>query len=230
MKISKQIASIDFAAALRSLPPASIALRCATPHQQERMQVMIEHYRDLEADFSNFWGLRKRPKMGAKQAALIGAERRYYFALYSLLYTGFEALEAAAAKEWGVVGKQLSPWGCYEFPESPGDALGLAIALDFEASMLVALEGGSISVKEGRRALGENPKIVSGGYAAERCDRISFVEWTLKSLAKRTRGNPDLKQEISAFRTAHKHRNRALKKLLVGVRGEKWAEGSVRRN
>lgn len=228
MKLSNQLAAMDFEVALNGLPPSIIALQCVTDHQKARMATMLEHFQDIAVDVAAYFGGQESPfNRETSHGGLIGAETAYYISLYNLLFFGWDALKLAARKDWGTLGPVLSIYQSTPFPQCPGDALKLAINLDFESAMLKALEGGSISVKESRKALrGKGSSTFPGTYGGDLLEVAPvFNEWVVDAIKSRLNGRPDLRIHLKDYQTKLKARNKMINQLLVGVRGERWRDG-----
>jgi hypothetical protein len=232
MKLPNELAAIDFEAAIKGLPPSVIALRCVTDDQKALMATMLEHFQDIAADVAAYFSGQTSPfSRATSQGLLIGAETAYYLSLYSLLYFGWESLESAASKDWDTLGPVLSVYQNTPFPKCPGDALKLAITLDFESAMLKALGGGSISVKESRKALRGKGSTLPGTYGGDVLEVApAFNEWVVQAIKKRLKGRSDLRVHLKDYDAKLKARNKTINQLLVGVRGERWRDGQRRLN
>ena len=228
MKFSNELAAMDFEAAINGLPPSVIALQCVTEHQKLRMATMLEHFQDIAVDVAAYFGGQESPfNRETSHGQLIGAETAYYISLYQLLFFGWDALKVAAHRDWGTLGPVLSIYQSTPFPQCPGDALKLAIALDFESAMVKALEGGSISVEQSRRILRGKGSTVPGSYGDD-CLEVapSFNAWVVNAIKKRLRGRSDLRDYLKTYERMLKARNKEINRLLrAGVRGERWRDG-----
>ncbi|MGB3312578.1 MAG: hypothetical protein WBG32_00875 [Nodosilinea sp.] len=232
MKHSNERAAMDFELAINALPPSIIALRCITNDQKQLMATTLEHYQDIAADVAAYFSGSKSPfSRATPQGQMIGAETGYYISLYHLIFFGWELLESAASKDWETLGPILSIYQSTPFPQCPGDALKLAIALHFESAMQVALDDGTLSVKESRKGLRGNGSILPGTYGADVLDVAPvFDEWIELAIKKRLKGRSDLRPYLKDYQAKLKARNKMLNRLLVGVRGVRWRDGQMRLN
>jgi hypothetical protein len=228
MKLSNQLAAMDFEMALNGLPPSIIALQCVTDHQKARMATMLEHFQDIAVDVAAYFGGQESPfNRETSHGGLIGAETAYYISLYNLLFFGWDALKLAARKDWGTLGPVLSIYQSTPFPQCPGDALKLAITLDFESAMQVALDGGSISVEQSRRILRGKGSTLPGSYGGDHLEVApAFNGWVVDAIKNRLNGRPDLRSHLKDYQHKLKARNKTINRLLrAGVRGERWRDG-----
>jgi len=192
------------------------------------MATMLDHFQEIAVDVAAYFGGQESPfNRETSHGKLIGAETAYYISLYQLLFFGWDALKIAARKDWGTLGPVLSSYQSTPFPQCPGDALKLAIALDFESAMVKALEGGSISVKESRKVLrGKGSNTFPGTYGGDLLEVApAFNEWVVDAIKKRLRLRSDLRDYLKTYQHRLKARNKTINQLLVGVRGERWRDG-----